>query len=86
MTMEVQYFHCKSCGFTVNRHLLALINIFGVFWQDLQQIPKDVASPVPAEEVQMKITEGEFRKLQETVIQGLSQVAKTTEMVLLLSI
>jgi len=69
----------------MNRHLLALINIFGVLLRDLQQQPQDVASSVPAEGVQMTMTEGEFRELQETVIRGLSQVAETTEMVLLLS-
>ena len=80
-----ELFRCKSCGFTMNRHLLALINIFGVFLQDLQQRPQDVASPVPAEGVQMTMTDGEFRELQETVVRGLSQVAKSTERVLLLS-
>jgi len=79
-----ELFICKACGFSLNRHLLALINIFGVFLQDLQQIPQDVASPVPAEGVQMKMTDGEFCELKETVIRGLSQVAKNTEMVLLL--
>ena len=79
-----ELFHCKSCGFTINRHLLALINIFGVFWQDLQNKSQDVASPVPAEGIQMKMSDGEFRELKETVIRGLSQVAKNTEMVLLL--
>jgi hypothetical protein len=64
--------------------LLALINIFGVFLRDLQQNPQDVASPVPAEGVQMTMTDGEFCELKETVIRGLSQVAKTTERVLLL--
>jgi len=80
-----ELFRCKWCGFTVNRHLLALINIFGVYLQDLQQSPQDVASPVPAEGVQMKMTDGEFRELKETVIRGLSQVPQSTEMVLLLS-
>jgi len=69
----------------MNRHLLALINIFGGFLQDLQKAPQDVASAVPAEGVQMKMTEGEFCELKETVIRGLSQVTKSTEMILLLS-
>jgi len=30
-----ELFRLKVCGFTMNRHLLALINIFGVFLQDL---------------------------------------------------
>jgi len=69
----------------MNRHLLALLNIFGVYLQDLQQIPQDVASSVPAEGVQMMMTDGELRELKETVIRGLSQVPQSTEMILLLS-
>ena len=69
----------------MNRHLLAVVNLFGVFLQDLQKTSQDVASSVPAEGVQMRMTNGEFRELQETVIRGLSQGPKSTEIRLLLS-
>ncbi|MFX0101443.1 MAG: zinc ribbon domain-containing protein [Candidatus Hodarchaeota archaeon] len=60
-----QIFTCNHCGYTINRHFLATINIAGKYLKN-----QNVASSVPAERQQMKMMHGAFRKCKETIIQG----------------
>lgn len=64
-----EIFTCHSCGFTMNRHLHATVNIVKKYLDN-----KHVASADPAEEFQMNVTSGEFCKLVETITGGTSQM------------
>ncbi|MFX0099454.1 MAG: zinc ribbon domain-containing protein [Candidatus Hodarchaeota archaeon] len=63
-----QVFKCKHCGFTMNRHLLATINIAEEYFKN-----QHVASTVPAEGHHMKAMRGAFRKCKETITGDASQ-------------
>lgn len=64
-----EIFTCSSCGFTMNRHLHATMNIVKRYLDN-----QHVASADPAEAFQMNVTSGEFCKLVETVTGGTSQM------------
>jgi IS605 OrfB family transposase len=63
-----EIFTCKHCGFTMNRHLHATMNIVSKYLDN-----QDVASADPAEGFQMNVTSGEFRELVEAVAGGINQ-------------
>jgi putative transposase len=61
---------CQYCGFSMNRHLLASINILDNYLAEIGKKAiknKDVASSVPAESDQMKSVVGAFRECVETI-------------------
>ena len=64
-----EIFTCKHCGFTMNRHLHATMNIVQKYLDN-----QHVASADPAEELQMNVMSGEFCKLVETITGGTSQI------------
>jgi putative transposase len=61
-------FTCKHCGFSMNRHLQATMNIVEKY---LLKVDKNVARTDPAERQRMTVLGGEFR---ETIARGASQV------------
>jgi putative transposase len=63
-------FTCQQCGFSMNRHLLAAINILDKYLVDIDKIKskhQDVASAVPAESDRMKSVAGAFRERVESI-------------------
>ncbi|NVM55391.1 MAG: hypothetical protein HWN66_16915, partial [Candidatus Helarchaeota archaeon] len=56
------------CGFTIDRHIQATVNIGEVFLNT-----QNVARPDPAERHRMKIMERAFRKCKDAIIREASQ-------------
>jgi putative transposase len=61
-------FTCKHCGFRINRHILATLNIGEVFLKS-----QNVARSDPAERSQMTMMERAVRNCKETIIREASQ-------------
>ena len=64
-------FTCKHCGFTMDRHIQATLNIGEVFLNT-----QNVARPDPAERHQMTMMERAFRKCKDTIIREANQCAE----------
>jgi len=63
-----QTFTCKHCGFTIDRHILATLNIGEVFLKT-----QNVARSDPAERSRMTTMERAFRKCKDTIVREASQ-------------
>jgi IS605 OrfB family transposase len=67
---ESSTYTCQYCGFTMNRHLLASINILDKYLAEKGKEGrgiKHVASTVPAESDQMNLVVGAFRERVESI-------------------
>ncbi|NVM56190.1 MAG: hypothetical protein HWN66_21010, partial [Candidatus Helarchaeota archaeon] len=58
----------KHCGFTIDRHILATLNIGAVFLKS-----QNVARSDPAERSRMPMMERAFRNCKDTIIREASQ-------------